>query len=160
MELFNPNGCLTDAGLQALLDGSLTELQRLEAAEHLAYCDRCIDRYTALLTKETLQTPQSSVVSPVMKSLWVRIMRHTLGRAAVAGVAAVLALTLWGSGGLQKVVSGYNHIPVRQEHPPKPMVEQVKDAAEDWLDELLKHAAATLEQSIAADNLPDANEFN
>lgn len=49
MELFDVKGCLSEEGLQALVGGQLDETQRLEAAEHLAYCDRCMDRYTALL---------------------------------------------------------------------------------------------------------------
>ena len=44
LELFNDQGCLTDEGLQALIAGSLDEMGRLEAAEHLAYCDRCLKR--------------------------------------------------------------------------------------------------------------------
>lgn len=50
MELFREDGCLSDEGLHALTAGQLDELGRLEAAEHLAYCDKCTDRYTALLT--------------------------------------------------------------------------------------------------------------
>lgn len=56
MELFDKNGCLTDEGLQALQAGGLDELGRLETAEHLAYCDKCMDRYTALLTADALDT--------------------------------------------------------------------------------------------------------
>ena len=52
MELFDAKGCLSEEGLQALVGGQLDETQRLEAAEHLAYCDRCMDRYTALLTDD------------------------------------------------------------------------------------------------------------
>ena len=48
MELFREDGCLSDEGLHALTAGQLDELGRLEAAEHLAYCDKCTDRYTAL----------------------------------------------------------------------------------------------------------------
>lgn len=54
MELFDAKGCLSEEGLQALVGGQLDETQRLEAAEHLAYCDRCMDRYTALLTEPEL----------------------------------------------------------------------------------------------------------
>lgn len=54
MELFDKNGCLTDEGLQALQAGGLDELGRLETAEHLSYCDKCMDRYTALLTADVL----------------------------------------------------------------------------------------------------------
>lgn len=57
MELFDKNGCLTDEGLQALQAGGLDELGRLETAEHLSYCDKCMDRYTALLTADALETP-------------------------------------------------------------------------------------------------------
>lgn len=54
MELFREDGCLSDEGLHALTAGQLDELGRLEAAEHLAYCDKCTDRYTALLTADAL----------------------------------------------------------------------------------------------------------
>ena len=47
MELFDQNGCLTEEGLHAVIGGQLDELGRLEAAEHLSYCDKCMDRYTA-----------------------------------------------------------------------------------------------------------------
>ena len=82
MELFREDGCLSDEGLHALTAGQLDELGRLEAAEHLAYCDKCTDRYTALLTADALADPPRD------------------GRAAVAGVAAVLALTMWRTGAL------------------------------------------------------------
>ena len=38
MELFREDGCMTDAGFRAMMDGQLDELGRLEAAEHLSYC--------------------------------------------------------------------------------------------------------------------------
>lgn len=93
MESFRKDGCLSDEGLHALIAGQLDELGRLEAAEHLAYCDKCTDRYTALLTADALSDPPRSVRRTVMGTIWVRLMQSTCGRAAVAGVAAVLALT-------------------------------------------------------------------
>lgn len=98
MELFREDGCMTDAGFRAMMDGQLDELGRLEAAEHLSYCDQCMDRYTDLLTADALETPPRSVQGAVMGTIWARLMQNTYGRAAVAGVAAVLALTLWRSG--------------------------------------------------------------
>lgn len=95
LELFREDGCLTDEGLQALRDGQLDELGRLEAAEHLSYCDKCMDRYTALLTADVLETPPRGVHGTIMTTIWVRLMQSTYGRVAVAGVAAVLALSLW-----------------------------------------------------------------
>lgn len=143
MELFNEKGCLTDDGLHALVEGRLDELGRLEAAEHLSYCDRCIERYTALLSGSAMETPQSSVLAPVMKSLWVSIMQNTAGRAAVAGVAAVLALTMWGSGGLSRVVSRDNRLPVQQPAAPKENVmAQVWDAYDDFINGIFHSGAA------------------
>ena len=94
MELFDVKGCLSEEGLQALVGGQLDETQRLEAAEHLAYCDRCMDRYTALLTDDVLEQPPRSARGAVMGTIWIRLMQNTWGRAAVAGVAAVLAFTI------------------------------------------------------------------
>ena len=69
MELFDKNGCLTDEGLQALQAGGLDELGRLETAEHLSYCDKCMDRYTALLTADALETPPHSAHKAVMATM-------------------------------------------------------------------------------------------
>ena len=104
MELFDENGCLTDEGLQALTKGQLDEMGRLEAAEHLSYCDRCMDRYTALLTADVLETPPRSARGAVMTTIWVRLMQNTWGRASVAAVAAVLALTMWRSGTIEQLL--------------------------------------------------------
>ncbi len=136
MELFNERGCLTDEGLHALIDGRLDELGRLEAAEHLAYCDRCIERYTALLSGDVIETPREPIVGPVMKNLWLRIMQNTVGRAAVAGVAAVLALTLWGSGGLQNVVSREMQVPTAPTGPRQNVVTRMWDACDDFVNGL------------------------
>ncbi len=105
MELFDENGCLTDEGLQALTKGQLDEMGRLEAAEHLSYCDKCMDRYTALLTADVLETPPRSARGAVMTTIWVRLMQNTWGRTAVAAVAAVLALTMWRSGALTQIMT-------------------------------------------------------
>mgnify|MGYP000806615934 CR=1 FL=1 len=103
MELFREDGCMTDAGFRAMMDGQLDELGRLEAAEHLAYCDRCMDRYTALLTADALEMPPHSAHKAVMTAIWVRLMQNTYGRVAVASVAAVLALTMWKTGALGQI---------------------------------------------------------
>ena len=103
MELFRDDGCMTETGLQALLDGQLDELGRLEAAEHLSYCDHCMDRYTALLTADALESAPRGMRGAVMGGVWARLMQNTYGRAAVAGVAAVLALTMWRSGALGQI---------------------------------------------------------
>lgn len=110
MELFDQNGCLTEEGLHAVIGGQLDELGRLEAAEHLSYCDKCMDRYTALLTADVLEEPPRSARGAVMGTIWVRLMQNTWGRAAVAAVAAVLALTLWRSGTVTQILEGIRHL--------------------------------------------------
>ena len=100
MEIFRHDGHLTDGALAALVAGEpLDETARLEIAEHLAYCDLCLQRYTDALAGAPLLTPERSC----QESLWRRIRARTVQiftsryAAAVAGV--VLALTLvWGSG--------------------------------------------------------------
>lgn len=84
MELFREDGCLTDEGLLAVTKGGLDELGRLETAEHLSYCDRCMDRYTTLLTADALETPPKPLRGAVMSNIWVRLMQNTYGRVAVA----------------------------------------------------------------------------
>lgn len=39
-----------------------------------------------------------------MGTIWIRLMQNTWGRAAVATVAAVLALTLWRAGTLEQIL--------------------------------------------------------
>ena len=55
MELFNKEGHLTDEGLRAVVDGTLDEMGRLEASEHLSFCDSCLVRYTELLADDPLR---------------------------------------------------------------------------------------------------------
>ena len=104
MELFREDGCLTDEGLLAVTKGGLDALGRLETAEHLSYCDRCMDRYTALLTADAQETPPKPLRGAVMSNIWVRLMQNTYGRVAVASVAAVLALTMWRTGTLEQIL--------------------------------------------------------
>ena len=73
MELFHENGHLTPEGLKALAEGRLDELARLEAAEHLSFCDECLVRYTALLEEAPLAAPKA----PLAPGVWQRIRRRT-----------------------------------------------------------------------------------
>ena len=132
MELFDEKGCLTDEGLQAVIDGQLDELSRLEAAEHLAYCDACMDCYTALLTADVLQDPPHPAHKAVMATIWVRLMQNTWGRAAVAGVAAVLALTMWRTGTLDQILlasrQACSWVPQTTQTEPERLGKPVEDA--------------------------------
>lgn len=102
-ELFLPDGHLTDKALAALLDGSLSELQRLEAGEHLSCCDRCVDRYTALLTGDTLEPVPRDQALPVMWKVKKRRWNDTVRRYASAAAAVFIGGMLWYSGTLAAV---------------------------------------------------------
>ena len=61
MTCFRPDGHLTDEALAALIRGdALAELDRLEIAEHLAYCDPCLQRYAKQLPTPPLLPPPPS----------------------------------------------------------------------------------------------------
>lgn len=97
-ELFLQSGHLSDEGLQALIDGTLDEMQRLEAAEHLSFCDECLTRYTALLTGDVLEEPEQDVTLPVMRRLRRRAVKSVWNRYAAAAAAVVITAGLWYSG--------------------------------------------------------------
>ena len=98
MERFRADGHLTNEALAAMIRGeALDELGRLEIAEHLSFCDLCLQRYTDLLCGTELLTPERSC----QKTLWARVrtrpLRLVTSRYATAAAAVALALTvLWG----------------------------------------------------------------
>lgn len=102
--LFGPDGHLTGPGLAALAAGTLDEIGRFEAAEHLGFCGACMNRYTALLTGEALLAPPADLVLPVARRVRRRGVRVNLRRYAAAAAAAALALGLWGSGAFAQMV--------------------------------------------------------
>ena len=105
MEVFDrTSGCLTDEGLQALADGQLDELSRLEAAEHLAFCDACLDRYTALLAGPMIVQPPQDLQKPVWQRIRSQMFRVLTNRYATAAAAVAIAFCLWGSGLFQGLV--------------------------------------------------------
>lgn len=132
MTRFRDDGHLTDETLAALARGDeLDELSRLEAAEHLAFCDLCLQRYTDLLEGAELLVPERSC----RESLWGRIRARTLqlltSRYATAAAAVALALTVvWGSGRLEFV-----RAPALQED--RPSVSQgLREWSARWNDSL------------------------
>lgn len=116
-ELFLENGHLTDEGLQALLDGSLDEMQRLEAAEHLSFCDECLVRYTDMITpQQELEPPQDQTLS-VMRRLRKRAAALTFNRYSAAVAAVVVTGALWYSGvfgGVAQAIASTPTAPVVQ----------------------------------------------
>ena len=102
MELFHENGHLTSEGLKALTEGRLDELARLEAAEHLSFCDECLVRYTALLEDAPLAAPKAPLAPGVWQRIRRRAWRIVTSRYATAAAAAAFAL-IWGTGVFQNM---------------------------------------------------------
>lgn len=100
MELFNPDGHLTDKGLEAVVKCTLGEMGSLEASEHLGYCDVCLERYTALLTDEVLVAPRRELAPPVLRRIHKKNARRFGKRYGTAVAAACLAVVLFGGGGM------------------------------------------------------------
>lgn len=98
--LFDPLGHLTGEGLQALCEGTLDELGRLEAGEHLSFCDLCLERYTRLVDRvASLSAPMRDLV-PQMQALMRRRSFRILCNRYVSAVAAVALCFLVCSSGL------------------------------------------------------------
>ena len=98
MDVFRADGHLTDGALLALVQNDLMdELNRLETAEHLAFCDYCLQRYTDALAGTELLVPERSCRKAVWARIRNRAIRLATSRYATAVAAVALALTLlWG----------------------------------------------------------------
>ena len=128
MERFGPDGHLTDEALSALAGGGeLEELARLELAEHLAYCDDCLQRYTDLLADASLLIPAHSCQESLWNRIRMRTMRLVASRYATAAAAVALALTvLWGTPAI--------HLP--REAPMPEVSQRFQNWPERWNDSL------------------------
>ncbi|MGN0983372.1 MAG: hypothetical protein ACI4OI_00905 [Gemmiger sp.] len=95
--LFDEDGHLTGAGLDALMQSALDEWGSLEAAEHLTFCDRCLLRYTALVESmpEGLQAPMRDLIPQVQSLMRLRSFRIMTNRYVSTAAAVVLAFSLW-----------------------------------------------------------------
>ena len=93
--MFDQNGHLRDQAIAALVSGEeLDALTRLELAEHLSYCDFCLQRYTDALAGNLLLTPEVSCRHTIWRKIRERTVRTLTSRYATAAAAMALALTL------------------------------------------------------------------
>lgn len=97
-DLFNDDGCLTACAFSALADDSLDELSRLEVAEHLSFCDKCIDAYSDFLANDSLISPPKPMANTVMMRIRMKALSFFSSKYFSAAVAACLAFTLWCTG--------------------------------------------------------------
>lgn len=105
MELFREDGHMTDEGLRAIVADDLDELARLEASEHLSFCDECLVRYLALLEEAPLLAPETPVRTSVMRRIKKRARTILFSRYATVAAAVCLVVAMWGSGFYQNISS-------------------------------------------------------
>ena len=86
---------LNEILLVRLIAGEATEAERLACAEHLSSCDRCLKKYTALLTDEICLTPPEGIAQRVKAELRRRAANSFFTRFAAAAAAVILAMGLW-----------------------------------------------------------------
>lgn len=98
--LFDDRGHLTGAGLNAMENGSLDELGSLEAAEHLSFCDACLNRYTNWLEAmpQALLSPSRDIAPQVQNLLRMRSIRVFTNKYVSIAAAVILAFVLWNFG--------------------------------------------------------------
>ncbi len=111
MDLFRKDGHLSDAGFAALVDGKLDEVQRLEAAEHLGFCDTCMLQYCELLTPDVMLAPPEPLAQPVLRRRRQKALRTIWGKTAMVAAAAVLAVGVWMMGALGLPYAAQNSLP-------------------------------------------------
>ena len=97
-EYFDEDGHLTDHALRSLIAGEENELRRLEIAEHLSFCDSCIERYALMLEETTLIEPVKSVAENVIAQIKKRAARLLFNKYGTMAVAACFTMTLWFTG--------------------------------------------------------------
>ena len=131
MDLFDRNGHFSDAALTALIqDAELSELQRLEAAEHLAYCDACLLRYTNLLTDEGLREPSPLCRQRIWRRIRTRAARVFASRYTTAAAAMVIVVAMWSGGVFGGVVTATQQLGRLPERPQDPA--SVWESWRDW----------------------------
>ncbi len=97
-ERFTKSGHLTNFALRQLVEGQMDELGRLEAAEHLAYCDACLDRYTRLLTDDVLLEAPDLLREGILAKIRRRARQLWMNKYFSAALAACIAMIMWVTG--------------------------------------------------------------
>ena len=96
--IFDKDGHITQRGFSLLTAGEPDELTRYELAEHLDFCDLCVDRYSLLLCGGGLMVPREEIAEPVMAKIRRKALMVFTGQAAKVCAAACLAIVIWCGG--------------------------------------------------------------
>ncbi len=95
---FTDSGHITKQAFKQFLNGKLNDLACLEIAEHLSFCDECIECLVDETNSTLLFTPPHEMKKNIIKTLYVRTAKALLNKYTAYVAAAVIALVLWGSG--------------------------------------------------------------
>lgn len=98
MDLFLGNGHLSDDGILSIINEKLNDLERLEASEHLSFCDDCLVRYTNMLDNAELYTPVEPILPPLKARMRQKLIKVVFSKYATAAAAVAIAVTLTVSG--------------------------------------------------------------
>lgn len=98
-EIFNENGHLNIETLEALcIGGDFSELERLEIAEHLSFCDCCVTSYTEALDFSPELSPEQPLAPGVIARLRKRFASQLVRKYATVAAAASFAILFWNIG--------------------------------------------------------------
>lgn len=97
-DIFNDDGHISDFGFYRLQKNELNEIQSLEIAEHLSFCDKCIEKYTSILSDSNLLEPPETFTISTLKKIKKKITQFICNKYFSVAIAAGFAIFLWISG--------------------------------------------------------------
>lgn len=97
-EFFNENGHLTDYAFNSIIKYENDELNRLEIAEHMSFCDECLLKYTNLLDDSELISPPESLGKGIMSKIRFKTAKTFIRPYISLAIAASFTIILWTSG--------------------------------------------------------------
>lgn len=97
-DLFTADGHLTGEALRMLAAEGLEELSRLEVAEHLSFCDECVQKYTEFLSAGELMQPPQELHENILRRIRRKARLFLCNRYGAAAAAACFAITFWLTG--------------------------------------------------------------
>lgn len=167
-QLFYIDGHLTDFALAALMDGRLDQLHRLEVGEHLSYCDHCLDRYSELLTLDTLKVPETDPTPVIMQRIRRNKWRASIRRYTAAVAAVAIGSSLWYSGLLTAMGDAMLHPPIPEpaKHGISAPFDAISDlgssfqsAVEEWSVKVQDAAASAFHSPNGRSHQPQTNQM-
>ncbi len=97
-DFFSSDGHLTDYAIKQITTGDATQLQRLEVAEHISFCNVCLEKHINAFTADSFTEPQIDITKSVMQKIKAKMRRFMLSKVTTYVAAASIALVLWGTG--------------------------------------------------------------